>query len=157
MGRRSLPGREATILLSFCSPVVSDITCPKNLTEEAEMPKYQYVCTACGHDMEVRQSFTDDALTDCPACEGRLRKVFSAVGVHFKGSGFYKTDSRAADAAASKSKASGSSDSSQSSDGAGSADSSTGASGGSSTAASSQTSSTSSAAGTSSTSGAATS
>ncbi|HET7327915.1 MAG TPA: FmdB family zinc ribbon protein [Nocardioidaceae bacterium] len=58
------------------------------------MPTYQYACTDCSEQIEVHQSFTDDALTDCPACEGRLRKVFNAVGVVFKGSGFYKTDSR---------------------------------------------------------------
>lgn len=59
------------------------------------MPVYQYSCTECGEQLEVRQSFTDDALTVCPACSGRLRKVLSAVGVVFKGSGFYRTDSRA--------------------------------------------------------------
>lgn len=59
------------------------------------MPTYQYACTACGERLEVVQKFTDDPLTDCPACTGRLRKVFSAVGVVFKGSGFYRTDSRA--------------------------------------------------------------
>jgi putative FmdB family regulatory protein len=58
------------------------------------VPTYQYACTACGEQHEAVQSFTDAPLTDCPACEGRLRKVFSAVGVVFKGSGFYKTDSR---------------------------------------------------------------
>ena len=59
------------------------------------MPTYQYACTACGERLEAVQSFTDAALTECPACAGALRKVFSAVGVVFKGSGFYKTDSRA--------------------------------------------------------------
>lgn len=58
------------------------------------MPTYAYACTACGHTFDVHQSFTDDALTVCPACDGRLRKVFSSVGVTFKGSGFYRTDSR---------------------------------------------------------------
>ena len=58
------------------------------------MPTYQYACTECGERLEVVQKFTDDALTVCPACEGRLRKLFSPVGVVFKGSGFYKTDSR---------------------------------------------------------------
>ena len=58
------------------------------------MPTYQYACTACGHELEAVQSFTDAALTECPECGGTLRKVFSAVGVVFKGSGFYKTDSR---------------------------------------------------------------
>ena len=58
------------------------------------MPTYEYLCTACGESLEVVQSFTDSSLTECPACAGRLRKVFSPVGVVFKGSGFYKTDSR---------------------------------------------------------------
>jgi putative FmdB family regulatory protein len=58
------------------------------------MPTYQYACTSCGAELEVVQKFTDDPLTECPTCAGRLRKVFSAVGVVFKGSGFYKTDSR---------------------------------------------------------------
>lgn len=60
------------------------------------MPVYQYACTQCGEQLEVRQSFTDATLTECPACAGRLRKVLNAVGVVFKGSGFYRTDSRAA-------------------------------------------------------------
>jgi len=58
------------------------------------VPTYQYACTACDHTFEQFQSFSDDALTVCPECEGRLRKVFNAVGVVFKGSGFYRTDSR---------------------------------------------------------------
>ena len=58
------------------------------------MPTYQYACTACGEQLEAVQSFTDAPLTECPQCGGALRKVFSAVGVVFKGSGFYKTDSR---------------------------------------------------------------
>jgi putative FmdB family regulatory protein len=58
------------------------------------VPTYQYACTACDHSFEQFQSFTDDALTVCPQCQGRLRKVFNAVGVVFKGSGFYRTDSR---------------------------------------------------------------
>lgn len=58
------------------------------------MPKYAYACTQCGHSFDIHQSFSDDALTVCPECEGRLRKVFGAVGVVFKGSGFYRTDSR---------------------------------------------------------------
>lgn len=60
------------------------------------MPTYQYRCTACGTDLEAVQKFTDPALTDCPECDGDLRKVYSAVGVVFKGSGFYATDSRSA-------------------------------------------------------------
>ncbi len=74
--------------------------------KELYVPVYQYACTACGEQLEVRQSFTDDALTECPVCAGRLRKVLSAVGVVFKGSGFYRTDSRAAESAASASGAS---------------------------------------------------
>ena len=58
------------------------------------MPTYQYACTECDHSFEQFQSFSDDALTVCPACEGRLRKKFNAVGVVFKGSGFYRNDSR---------------------------------------------------------------
>ncbi len=58
------------------------------------MPTYQYACTECGEPLEVVQSFTDDALTECPSCGGRLRKRFNAVGIVFKGSGFYRTDSR---------------------------------------------------------------
>ncbi len=71
------------------------------------MPTYQYSCTECGHFFEQFQSFSEDSLTVCPECQGRLRKVFNAVGVVFKGSGFYRTDSRASststDAAASSS------------------------------------------------------
>ncbi|MFI2434854.1 FmdB family zinc ribbon protein [Streptomyces sp. NPDC018693] len=58
------------------------------------MPTYQYQCTECGEGLEAVQKFTDDALTECPSCSGRLKKVFSAVGIVFKGSGFYRNDSR---------------------------------------------------------------
>ena len=58
------------------------------------MPTYQYACTECDHAFEQFQSFSDDSLTECPECQGRLRKLFNAVGVVFKGSGFYRTDSR---------------------------------------------------------------
>ncbi|GAB2814498.1 hypothetical protein GCM10022221_10450 [Actinocorallia aurea] len=58
------------------------------------MPTYQYACADCGEGLEVVQKFTDDALTECPNCGGNLRKVFSAVGIVFKGSGFYRNDSR---------------------------------------------------------------
>ncbi len=64
------------------------------------MPTYQYACTECGHAFEKFQSFSDDALTECPSCAGRLRKLFNAVGVVFKGSGFYRTDSRSGGSAA---------------------------------------------------------
>jgi putative FmdB family regulatory protein len=60
------------------------------------LPTYEYACTACGHRLEAVQSFTDDPLTECPDCGGALRKVYGAVGIVLKGSGFYKTDSRAA-------------------------------------------------------------
>jgi putative FmdB family regulatory protein len=58
------------------------------------VPTYQYACTECDHAFEQVQSFTEDSLTSCPQCEGRLRKIFNAVGVVFKGSGFYRTDNR---------------------------------------------------------------
>ena len=61
---------------------------------EERVPTYQYACTECEHSFEQVQSFSEDSLSVCPACEGRLRKVFNAVGVVFKGSGFYRTDSR---------------------------------------------------------------
>jgi putative FmdB family regulatory protein len=60
------------------------------------MPTYEYACTSCGHQLEAVQSFSDDPLTECPECGGRLRKVFGSVGIVLKGSGFYKTDSRSA-------------------------------------------------------------
>jgi putative FmdB family regulatory protein len=62
------------------------------------MPTYQYRCTECGEDLEALQKFSDAPLTTCPTCGGRLRKVFNAVGVVFKGSGFYRTDSRSGSA-----------------------------------------------------------
>jgi putative FmdB family regulatory protein len=58
------------------------------------VPTYQYACTECGEQLERVQKFSDEPLTECPACHGRLRKVFSPVGIVFKGSGFYRTDSR---------------------------------------------------------------
>ena len=58
------------------------------------MPTYQYACTECGEPLEVVQKFSDDALTECPACGGRLRKIFSPAAIVFRGSGFYRTDSR---------------------------------------------------------------
>ncbi len=67
------------------------------------MPTYQYACTACGHELEAVQSFSDDALTTCPECSGALRKLFGNVGVVFKGSGFYRTDSRKGDSGSSTS------------------------------------------------------
>lgn len=59
------------------------------------MPTYQYACTECEHAFEKFQTFSEDSLTECPECQGRLRKLFNAVGVVFKGSGFYRNDSRA--------------------------------------------------------------
>jgi putative FmdB family regulatory protein len=61
---------------------------------EEAVPTYQYACTECGHQLEAVQSFKDEPLSVCPECEGRLRKVFNSVGIVFKGSGFYRTDSR---------------------------------------------------------------
>ena len=58
------------------------------------MPTYAYACTECDHRFDIVQSFSDDSLTVCPECDGKLRKVFNAVGVVFKGGGFYRTDSR---------------------------------------------------------------
>lgn len=85
------------------------------------MPTYSYRCTECTNAFDIHQAFTDDSLSVCPVCGGKLRKVFSAVGVTFNGSGFYRTDSRASDtskgssSSSSTSKASGSGESSSSS------------------------------------------
>ncbi len=87
------------------------------------MPTYQYQCTECGEGLEAVQKFTDDALTECPNCSGRLKKVFSAVGIVFKGSGFYRNDSRGS--SSSSSPASSSKSSSTSGSSSGSASSST--------------------------------
>src|SRR5215468_3167629 len=105
----------------------------KVLPVGGNVPTYQYACTACGHELEAVQAFSDDPLTVCPACEGRLRKVFSAVGIVFKGSGFYRTDSRKAagsEAGNGSGSSSGSSSSSASSS-SGSGSSGSGASSGS--------------------------
>jgi putative FmdB family regulatory protein len=88
------------------------------------VPTYQYACTACDERLEVVQRFTDDSLTECPRCAGRLRKVFSPVGVVFKGSGFYRTDSRAAANGSGSAKGAPSSTDSGSSDGSAKSDSS---------------------------------
>jgi putative FmdB family regulatory protein len=97
------------------------------------MPTYSYRCTQCSTAFDVQQAFTDDSLTDCPTCQGLLRKIFSAVGVTFNGSGFYRTDSRADGANKSaKAGASAKSSGSSGSGGSGSSDSS-GGSGGTST------------------------
>ncbi|HET7684184.1 MAG TPA: FmdB family zinc ribbon protein [Marmoricola sp.] len=105
------------------------------------MPTYQYTCTDCGHFFEAVQSFSDDSLTVCPECGGKLRKVYNAVGVVFKGSGFYRTDSRGG--AADSSSTTGS-ESSGSGSGTGSSDSGSKSSGSSSTSPSSSSPSTSS-------------
>jgi putative FmdB family regulatory protein len=106
------------------------------------LPTYQYRCTECDHAFEEFQSFTDDALTVCPVCGGRLRKVFNAVGVVFKGSGFYRNDSRAKDTAASSSKdgSSGSESSTSPTSASGSADSGSASQDSSSTSSKSSTS-----------------
>lgn len=92
------------------------------------MPTYQYACTACGEPLEIVQKFSDEALTECPSCGGRLRKVFSAAGIIFKGSGFYRTDSRgsskSSSSAASAASSSGSDKKSESASGSASSDSS---------------------------------
>jgi putative FmdB family regulatory protein len=76
------------------------------------VPTYQYACTECGEQLEVVQKFSDNPLTVCPACEGRLRKVFSPVGIVFKGSGFYRTDSRSGNGSAKEKEKAGESSSS---------------------------------------------
>ena len=91
------------------------------------MPTYEYACKSCGEHLEVVQSFKDEALTTCPACGGTLRKVFGSIGISFKGSGFYKTDSRSSSSATSpaRSSSAASSDSSSSSSSDSSSSSST--------------------------------
>ncbi|WP_329135216.1 FmdB family zinc ribbon protein [Streptomyces sp. NBC_00670] len=106
------------------------------------MPTYQYQCTECGEGLEAVQKFTDDALTECPNCGGRLKKVFSAVGIVFKGSGFYRNDSRGSSSSSSPAASKSSSASSSSSGSSGSSGSSSSSS--SSSASSSGSSSTSS-------------
>ena len=80
------------------------------------MPTYSYACTECGNRFDAVQAFSDDALTDCPKCSGRLRKLFGKVGVVFKGSGFYRTDSRESAKTSSNGSAKSSSESTSSSD-----------------------------------------
>ncbi|MDT0403204.1 MULTISPECIES: FmdB family zinc ribbon protein [Streptomyces] len=100
------------------------------------MPTYQYQCTECGEGLEAVQKFTDDALTECPNCQGRLKKVFSAVGIVFKGSGFYRNDSRGSSSSSSPASKSSSTSSTSSS-----SDSGSGSSAGSSSSAASSGSS----------------
>ncbi|MDQ1026977.1 putative FmdB family regulatory protein [Streptomyces umbrinus] len=111
------------------------------------MPTYQYQCTECGEGLEAVQKFTDDALTVCPSCDGRLKKVFSAVGIVFKGSGFYRNDSRGSSSSSSPAPASKSSSGSSDSKSSTSSDSSS--SSGSKSSSDSKSSSTSSSSGSS--------
>lgn len=67
------------------------------------MPTYEYRCKDCGHELEAQQAFSDDPLTECPSCGGTLRKRFGSVGISFKGSGFYKNDSRGSSSSTSSS------------------------------------------------------
>jgi putative FmdB family regulatory protein len=107
---------------------------PALFSKEDPVPTYQYACTECGEPLEVVQKFSDASLTECPSCGGRLRKVFSAAAIVFRGSGFYRTDSRSGAGSTSTSKESKdsakgggspeSSDSSGSSGSSGSSDSS---------------------------------
>ena len=80
------------------------------------MPTYEYRCKDCGEHLEVVQAFTDDPLTECPACHGQLRKVFGNIGITFKGSGFYKTDSRSKSSATKAKESSGDSSAASSGD-----------------------------------------
>ncbi|WP_074414958.1 MULTISPECIES: FmdB family zinc ribbon protein [Mycolicibacterium] len=101
------------------------------------MPTYSYACTECGNRFDAVQAFSDDALTSCPKCSGKLRKLFGSVGVVFKGSGFYRTDNRESGKSSSNgspAKSSESSSSSTSSDSSSSASSSSSSSSSSSTA-----------------------
>ncbi|EPH45079.1 FmdB family zinc ribbon protein [Streptomyces aurantiacus] len=115
------------------------------------MPTYQYQCTECGEGLEAVQKFTDDALTVCPSCDGRLKKVFSAVGIVFKGSGFYRNDSRGSSSSSSPAPAS----ASKSADAKSSSGSSSASSSSSSSSSASSSSSSSSSAGSSTSSSAA--
>jgi putative FmdB family regulatory protein len=108
------------------------------------VPTYSYACTECDNRFDVVQAFTDDSLTTCDKCSGRLRKLFNSVGVVFKGSGFYRTDSRESTKSSSNGSASSSSgsDGSSSSDKSGSSEKSSGSSDKSSDSASSKASAT---------------
>ncbi|OLL95673.1 putative regulatory protein, FmdB family [Pseudonocardia sp. Ae356_Ps1] len=114
---------------------------------EDVVPTYQYACTSCDHRFDAVQAFSDDALTTCPNCGGKLRKVFSSVGIVFKGSGFYRTDSRSGSVSGSSesskadSTASSSSDSSSSSNSSGSSSAAATSGSGSSSSSSSASSS----------------
>ncbi|QIZ35842.1 FmdB family zinc ribbon protein [Saccharopolyspora sp. ASAGF58] len=103
------------------------------------MPTYQYACTECDHQFETVQSFSEDSLTECPKCTGRLRKLFNAVGIVFKGSGFYRTDNRSSNSSASSTSSSSSSSNSGSSSSSNSSSSSSESSSSSSSSSSSTT------------------
>ncbi|MGC4935595.1 FmdB family zinc ribbon protein [Gordonia sp. DT30] len=105
------------------------------------MPTYSYACTECDNKFDIVQSFSDDSLTECPQCAGRLRKLFNSVGIVFKGSGFYRTDSRNG-STSSESASSSESKSESKSDAKSSSDSSSASSGSSSSDSSSSSSST---------------
>lgn len=97
------------------------------------MPTYSYRCTECGNAFDIHQAFTDDALTTCEVCGGRLRKLFNTIGVTFNGSGFYRTDSRSGGSGGADASSGGSSsgDSGSGSSGSGSSGSGSGSSSGS--------------------------
>ncbi|WP_158889242.1 FmdB family zinc ribbon protein [Amycolatopsis anabasis] len=109
------------------------------------MPTYQYACKECDHRFEAVQSFSDASLTECPECSGPLRKLFGSVGVIFKGSGFYRNDSRSDSSKSSSKSSAGASDKSESSSKSSSSDSSKSDSSSSSSSTSSSDSSSSSA------------
>ncbi len=104
------------------------------------MPTYQYACTGCGYELEAVQSFSDDPLTTCPECSGTLRKLFGNVGVVFKGSGFYRTDSRSSGSKTSSSDSASSSGSTAAASPSGSSSSGSSTSGSSSSGSSSSSS-----------------
>jgi putative FmdB family regulatory protein len=106
------------------------------------VPTYQYACKVCEHRFEAVQSFTDASLTECPECSGQLRKLYGSVGVVFKGSGFYRTDSRSESSTAKTESASATSSSSSSSSSESKSDSTTSSSSSTSSTSSSSTSST---------------
>jgi putative FmdB family regulatory protein len=108
------------------------------------VPTYQYACTDCGNQLEAVQSFSDAALTECPSCHGKLRKVFNSVGIVFKGSGFYRNDSRSGAASSEKPSANGDAPATKSEPSTSSSDSSSSSTSSSSTTSTPSTSSTSS-------------
>jgi putative FmdB family regulatory protein len=85
----------ATLIRIYLPTSLDLLSTPSGNKRErnSQMPTYQYACSDCGHQFEVFQTFSEASLTSCPECKGTIRKVYSAVGVVFKGSGFYKTDS----------------------------------------------------------------